>query len=189
MRATHSSHAPVGAAAHADRRRARAAAAVHPARAGALRGWPDSGAPDGSPVAAAAPMAAAVAAGAASGPRTSPTVCLRPAHAIRAAHELREHVSRAWPRKAGRVGSGARAAPALTCEAQAARSRPPRRSRRRSRARAPARARESGRHVPRAAGRTRAARGARTAADAADDAVAAGAAVARGRQASLRVPG
>ena len=51
----------------------------------------------GSATAAADPMAAAAAAGAAGGPRTSPTVCLLPANAIRAAHEPRERVSRARP--------------------------------------------------------------------------------------------
>ena len=57
-------------------------------------------------------MAAAAAAGAAGGPRTSPTVCLRPANAIRAAHKPRERVSRAWLGVPGEARARPQRAPA-----------------------------------------------------------------------------
>ena len=65
----------------------------------------------GSPAAAAAPMAAVAASGAAGGPRTSPIVRLRPAQAIRTAHEPREHVSGDIGCAAGSVWSGGGARP------------------------------------------------------------------------------
>ena len=102
----------------------------------------------GSPAAAAAPMAAVAASGAAGGPRTSPIVRLRPAQAIRAAHEPREHVSGDIGCAAGSVWSGGRAASTRTFAARVAQNRSPARprwSRRQSRTRAPPRERDTSR--------------------------------------------